>query len=177
MQYENQGVGSSTWAIGTGWMISDDVLVTAGHCVYNWAEGLGRARMIKAYVGYARKRVFDQFSVGEVVVTTAGWLSGGKNKTKDVAFVKLKTAFKYFTSERLFTYDSTPLTGDDEDLFIVGYPADKTWADPTTKATESGAEMYESSGKVSWNLAETEYMLSYRLSTAEGMYIHLNPFE
>ena len=166
MQYKNQGTGSKIWAIGTGWMITNDVLVTAGHCVYNWAEGYGRATSIRAYVGYAGTDVSEQqFSVGEVVATTSGWLAGGKNKTKDVAFVKLKDPFKNI---KPFAYEPTPLKGN-EDLFIVGYPSDKTWTSADGKKTEGGGQMYESTGKVEWNLVETEYMLSYNLSTAGGM--------
>lgn len=148
--------------MGTGWMISSDILVTAGHCAYNW-DGYGRATTIKVYAGYYGK-TWKEYSAGKTVATTAGWLAGSKNKTKDVAFVQLETAFKQVSTP--FTYVSTPLKGN-EDLFIVGYPADKTVA--IGKGTpERGGQMWESKGKIEWNLAETEYMLSYKLSTSGG---------
>ena len=162
IQYEEQSTGSTDYAMGTGWMISSDVLVTAGHCAYNW-DGYGRAKTINVYAGYYGGR-FNEYSAGATVATTAGWLAGSKNKTRDVSFVRLENAFKNISKP--FNYVSTPLQGN-EDLFIVGYPADKTCTDKNNKP-ERGGQMYESKGTIEWNLADTEYMLSYRLSTSGG---------
>lgn len=161
IQYDGQATGSDEYAMGTGWMISSDTLVTAGHCAYNW-DGYGRAKTIKVYAGYYGKS-WTEYSAGKTVATTAGWLAGSKNKTKDVAFVQLQNSFKKVTKP--FTYEPTPLEGN-ENLFIVGYPADKT---VTVDGHQiRGGQMWESKGAIKWNLAETEYMLSYMLSTSGG---------
>jgi V8-like Glu-specific endopeptidase len=41
---------SGTEYVGTGWLIADDIIVTAGHCLYD-SKG-GYLQYIKAYVGY-----------------------------------------------------------------------------------------------------------------------------
>lgn len=162
IQYKKQP-DPIVYAMGTGWMISKDTLVTAGHCAYNW-DGYGRAKTIKVYAGYYAK-TSKEFRAGKTVATTDGWLAGSKNKTKDVAFVKLETAFDHVTP---FTYESTPLEGY-EDLFIVGYPSDRAvTVGGMTGGQERGGQMWESKGTIKWNLVETQYMLSYKLSTSEG---------
>lgn len=35
MRYEGQGKDSTGWYMGTGWLIAPDIMVTAGHNVYN----------------------------------------------------------------------------------------------------------------------------------------------
>jgi V8-like Glu-specific endopeptidase len=145
--------------MATGWMISSDVLVTAGHCAYDWGFNLGRARTIKAYLGYKNGK-WSQFRTGKMIATTAGWLEGSKNKTKDVSFVQLESAFNNVVP---FQYTSTPLANT-EDLYIVGYPADKV--DPKTK--ERGGQMYVGSGSVTYDLRQSDLMLSYHISTAGG---------
>lgn len=40
------------WAMATGWLVRPDIIVTAGHCAYDWGSGkLGRAVRVKAYIG------------------------------------------------------------------------------------------------------------------------------
>lgn len=43
--------GSTKTYVGTGWLIADDLLVTAGHCSYD--RQLGCLKWMKAYIGYA----------------------------------------------------------------------------------------------------------------------------
>lgn len=44
--------GKDIWMMGTGWLIRNDLLVTAGHVVYDKAYGYGAASQIKCYIGY-----------------------------------------------------------------------------------------------------------------------------
>ncbi len=41
--------------MGTGWLINNDTIVTAGHCVYDWSHQLGQLTHVKAYIGYHGK--------------------------------------------------------------------------------------------------------------------------
>ncbi len=45
----------NAWGMGTGWLIAPDLLVTAGHCAYDFGEDTqyGPATIVKAYMGYA----------------------------------------------------------------------------------------------------------------------------
>ena len=38
--------------MGSGWLIRPDLLVTAGHVVYDRNSNLGPATQIKCYIGY-----------------------------------------------------------------------------------------------------------------------------
>lgn len=92
---------------------------------------------MKAYMGYngedSLKSKAVQFRSGQQVVTTQEWLSSSKNRSRDVAFVKLDAPFD---GERPFNIEKTPDHGN-EILGVVGYPLDKTLK------TEPGAQMYE----------------------------------
>jgi V8-like Glu-specific endopeptidase len=153
--------------MATGWLIRGDVLVTAGHCAFDWslkdAEGLGRAFEVKAYIGYYGKASVNdgtvQFRHGVKVVTTEGWLQSGKNRNNDVAFIQLDRPFEDVTP---FEYESTPLQGS-EIIGIVGYPADRIYNE------ESGGQMYEEYRQTRRNLDSSEArVLEYRINTFRG---------
>lgn len=38
--------------MGSGWLIRPDLLVTAGHVVFDKARGCGAATQLKCYIGY-----------------------------------------------------------------------------------------------------------------------------
>lgn len=166
IRFENQTSEDKRWAMGTGWLVKSDLLVTAGHCVYDWSSGLGRASAIKAYIGYDGKASITdansdlQFRQGSRIATTSGWLSCSTNRVNDVAFVQLEDPFKDITP---INYSITPMKNK-EKLGVVGYPADKI------KDSEHGAQMYEEFGDVDYDLSTAfKNMLEYRISTYAGM--------
>lgn len=175
MRYEGQQPGDKSYAMGTGWLIAPDLLVTAGHNVFDWSgygRGLGKAVDIKAYIGYHGRSSINspivQFRSGKVVVTNAQWVVDRNNRHADVAFVKLD---KPFTGNlRLFTYKSTPESGDDM-IGVVGYPADKTLEDADGRE-EKGALMWEQFTSTTYVLDSAKNkgrgMLKYRISTFGG---------
>ncbi|PYH28391.1 ATP synthase F1 [Aspergillus neoniger CBS 115656] len=89
MRYEGQEPDDQRHAMGTGWFVRDDTLVTAGHCAFDWSQndgkGFGRAIEVKAYIGYNGKRSINdpsvQFRHGVQIVTTEGWLQSGPTET------------------------------------------------------------------------------------------------
>ncbi|KAH7324333.1 hypothetical protein B0I35DRAFT_159651 [Stachybotrys elegans] len=171
-KYRDQGDEDNRWAMGSGSLIRHDIVVTAGHCVYDWANGMGRAVRINAYIGYngrdsvKNKDADVQLRRGLRVATTAGWLASSSNRTSDVAFIKLDSGFTGITSQ-LVHHMPTPVKGA-EILGIVGYPGDKFKKDKNGKE-EKGAQMYEAWEHTEWNLeTSTKNMLSYTISTAGG---------
>ena len=164
--------------MGTGWLIRPDLLVTAGHNVYNWSagangEGLGKAVYIKCYIGYHGRDLVGtpavQQRLAKNVVTTAEWLTSKDNRHRDVAFIQVDRPFE--GNLRLFSYLPTPKSGD-EMLGVVGYPADKILID-TDGREEKGAVMYEQFTDVQYNLEDPKNkptMLKYRISTFGGKY-------
>ncbi|KAI0444258.1 trypsin-like serine protease [Xylaria telfairii] len=175
MRYEKQDPSNSAWAMGTGWLISPDTLVTAGHNVYSWGggeEGLGRAVHIRCYIGYHGRDFTNspivQRRYAKTIVTTAEWLTSKDNRHRDVAFIQVDRPFE--GDLRPFSYKSTPWVGDDM-LGVVGYPADKTLTDKDGRE-EKGALMYEMFKDIQYSLDDKRsnplQMLKYRISTFGG---------
>ncbi|KAF8861619.1 trypsin-like serine protease [Acephala macrosclerotiorum] len=172
IRYKDQPDDNS-WGMGTGWLIGPDLLVTAGHCSFDFGEDThyGPATIVKAYMGYSGKANLTeenldsgavQMRMGAKFLTTTGWLqSNGTNRRSDVSFLKLDRPFDgEFTP---FNYRDTPLAGSDT-IGVVGYPADRY-----DVAMEHGARMYEMFAKVNWNLDKDERnMLAYPISTTPG---------
>ena len=167
MHYEKQHPSDTRWAIGTGWLIRPDLIVTAGHCSYDWEHAFGRCFQVKAYVGYngaaSVKTANVQFRRGKKIVTTVGWLKGGANRANDVSFIEVD---KPFTGITPFQFIETPMSGNTY-LGVVGYPGDKRFNNQ--ELGEQGAQMYEEFDNVTWNLDQSaRHMLEYNISTYAG---------
>ncbi|KAK4167810.1 trypsin-like cysteine/serine peptidase domain-containing protein, partial [Cladorrhinum sp. PSN259] len=175
MRYEGQAEEDTAYAMGTGWLISPDTLVTAGHNVFDWSgygQGLGRAVHIKAYIGYHGRENLEspivQSRVAKEIVTTAEWVMSRENRHRDVAIIRLDRPFE--GNLRCFTYKSTPKLAE-EMIGVVGYPADKVLQYEDGRQ-EKGAQMYEQFNDVVYNI-ETDAknpqgMIKYRISTFGG---------
>lgn len=127
LRFDGQGANDN-WAMATGWLISNDTIVTAGHCSYDWEHGLGRLTHVKAYIGYSGNESINdthnyavQFRTGRRVVTTEGWLTDGGLEPNDVSFILVDPPF---TGIKPIKYQPTPMTGTDVVLGVVGYPGD-----------------------------------------------------
>lgn len=166
IQYKNQDADTRAFAIGTGWLIADDLLVTAGHCAYDWGNSMGPAVTVKAYMGYSGKASIGkdsvQFRMGKKIITTAGWLqSEGRDRTSDVSFIQLDRPFKGKLNK--FSFEDTPAQGT-ANLGVVGYPGDKL------RDGEHGAEMFEQFANVNYDVEKSKrHMLEYKISTFGGM--------
>ncbi|KAH8664777.1 trypsin-like cysteine/serine peptidase domain-containing protein [Ilyonectria robusta] len=165
LRYKN---GTSTWAMGSGWLVRDDLLVTAGHNAYDRTLGFGAATQIKCYLGYHGKRSLDsvqtQARYGSKVVTTQEWIQDG-NRPKDVAFIQVNKPFTGNLSP--FSYVDTPAEFDGK-IGLVGYPGDQSVRDKKLM-DERGAGMYETFQSTKYDLATSSLnMIEYRMSTFGG---------
>lgn len=165
--------GTSVWMMGTGWLIQPDLLVTAGHVVYDWSKRLGEAREIRCYVGYNGRASIGESYVqsrsAKKVVTTAEWLADtpDRARTKDLAFIQVDRPFT--GSLQLFSYINTPASAKASNIGIVGYPADKYLRDDETGDDEYGAQMYEEFQYTDYDIAESRRnMVEYKVSTFGG---------
>lgn len=161
--------------MGTGWLITPDIMVTAGHNVYNWSggddeEGLGKAVVIKCHIGYYGKSSVGkdpsvQSRLARRIVTSAEWLQSKNNRHRDFAFIQVD---RPFTGDlRLFTYEPTPMAGN-EMIGVVGYPGDKCITDQTGNE-ERGARMYKQFAETNYDRKTSKFgLLSYRISTFGG---------
>lgn len=159
--------------MATGWLIRPDLVVTAGHCSYDWEHGLGRLTNVKAYIGYCgNESIYDtdnfdvQFRTAISVATTSDWLGGGKNEARDVSFIKVSTPFDNVQSS-LISYAPTPLSGDSV-IGVVGYPGDLMEA----ATSERGAFMYEMYLDTPFDLTTSpSNMLAYQIDTFGGKFL------
>ncbi|KAJ8124263.1 hypothetical protein O1611_g9378 [Lasiodiplodia mahajangana] len=166
LRFEAQEI-DDPWALASGWLIRNDLVVTAGHCAFDHSHGLGRLTHVKAYIGYhGNESINDpsyavQFRTAKQVVTTQNWLEDGSNEAFDVSFILLESPFDDITP---IQYEATPQTGNSK-LGIVGYPGDLMDKD----TGEKGAFMWEMFQETSWNLAtSSSHMLQYKIDTYGG---------
>ncbi|KAK6003121.1 hypothetical protein QM012_000966 [Aureobasidium pullulans] len=161
--FEDPATKEQVWMMGTGWLIRPDLLVTAGHVVFDYSLGYRATVQIKCYIGYngrdSVKGPTCQPRYGQRVITTGEW-SKEPNRAKDVAFIQVARPFE--GNLNLFSYVDTPVS-DQTKLNIVGYPGDKSLGD------ENGAQMYELSKTTDYNLKDDDlHMIHYRISTYGG---------
>ncbi|KAJ5930943.1 hypothetical protein N7466_006436 [Penicillium verhagenii] len=168
-----EGTGAEMSSIGTGWLIRPDVLVTAGHCVFDHAgndgQGWGRLKIMQCHIGYNGRDSLKDPSVqtrfAKRVVTTGEWIDSRDNRHRDVAFVQLEQPFT--GNLRIFSFAPTPMKGV-EMLGVVGYPGDMHTVD-NDGIDEIGAHMYELFQDIKYNLEDAPLkMLQYKLSTFGG---------
>ena len=169
-RFGDEAKGTSTWMMGTGWLVRPDLLITAGHVVYDWGRRLGPVKEMKCYIGYnGRASVMTshvQARFAKKVVTTVEWLEKSDNRQKDVAFVQVDRPFT--GNLRNFLYTDTH-ESDTQVLGVVGYPGDKSLKDEVSDDDEAGAQMYEEFASTSYDLKTSRRnMLEYRISTFGG---------
>jgi V8-like Glu-specific endopeptidase len=151
--------------MGSGWLIRRDLLVTAGHVVFDWGRNFGAADQIRCYIGYNGKESVKSSQVqvrsGAKVVTPVEWIENSGNRRQDVAFIQLDRPFT--GNLRLFSYLDTPEKGNGTYLGVVGYPGDKALQG------EQGAQMYEEFARSDWTIGESpRRMVEYSVSTFSG---------
>ena len=152
------------WTLGTGWLITDDLVVTAGHVVRS--PELGRAVSLKTYAGYHGLHSIGAGDVqtrqGKRVVVSKAYYDNHTDYLCDVALVRLE---KPFENIQPFTHGDTPEQGKGS-IGVVGYPADK---DRNSDDGDLGPFMYEQFAHTLWNLHQSRSnLLQYRISTFGG---------
>ncbi|RGP62531.1 glutamyl endopeptidase [Fusarium longipes] len=88
IRFEKQLSGDDRWAQGTGWLIADNLVVTAGHCAFDHTYNFGKAVKIRAYISYDGKGSIEkpdvQFRQGVKIATTKEWIASDINRANDV---------------------------------------------------------------------------------------------
>lgn len=161
--------------MGSGWLIEPDLMVTAGHNVYNWAgpDGdtpLGQAVTIQCHIGYHGEDSVGndpsvQSRMAKRCVTSAEWLQNKKNRHRDFAIIQVDRPFT--GNLRLFRFENTPSQGN-ESIGVVGYPGDMRIRNKSGKM-EAGALMYMQFAGTAYNRNTSKLgLLTYRISTFGG---------
>ena len=148
--------------VGTGFMISENIMVTAAHCVYRKSRRpLGPAHTIEACFGYENGNLRER-RYGEVVLTSKEWMDRGSDPTRDIAVVRLSPRSTYSAQWPLRPFQPAKIDSPDEGwLFVVGHPTDRG---------DGGKNMQEGSGYVRWDFSGVEQRLPYDISTHRGKF-------
>ncbi len=165
--------------MATGWLISSDTLVTAGHVAYDHTYNFGPAIKIMCYIGYNGADSVNnpaaqvQTRFGKRVVTTVEWLDN-QSRLRDLAFIRLQSPFQGTAAElRYFQFQNTDESGA-ATLYVVGYPGDKLLKRLKKDEDEQGAQMYEGSNTIKWDITKSkDNMIEYNpdeISTAGGRF-------
>jgi V8-like Glu-specific endopeptidase len=83
MSYAN---GQGDEYIGTGWLIDNDLVATAGHCVFDWKAKGAFLKYIKCYFGYDGIRSPGLYRYGVAAACPAEYLKA-ESDVHDVGFV------------------------------------------------------------------------------------------
>lgn len=147
---------SETWTTATGWLLKDDIVVTAAHCVYNNSQ---RATSVKVCIGYNAKGSKDanvsaaceQRFVNRIALPLE-WITA-ETEPHDMAFLQLKSPFQNVTP----IVCDTPEINAWRQLTVIGYPTD------LGTSGEPGGEMCEMKIDRDINLKRTRWnMLAYQ---------------
>ncbi|KAL4869591.1 hypothetical protein BDV12DRAFT_208399 [Aspergillus spectabilis] len=151
----------NSWVTATGFLVRDDTVATAGHCVYDWQEQLGRLSEVKVYIGYTGKHNVDnaevEFRHGKRVATTPEWMEKGGRREADLAFIKLNKPFNEVTP---IQYRDTP-ESDKGVIGVVGYSTD------LEDHGETGGQLYECFVEAKWDLSRSQ-VLEYQVDAWGG---------
>ncbi|KAF4452094.1 hypothetical protein F53441_5027 [Fusarium austroafricanum] len=98
-RFANKLTGHSIWKIGTGLLISPDLVVAGSEVVYDAEYQLGAATQVKCYIGYRGRSTSDiQPRYGQRVVFSAEWTEGYERRSRDIAFIQVAQPFAMMTS-------------------------------------------------------------------------------
>ncbi|KAI0858421.1 trypsin-like cysteine/serine peptidase domain-containing protein [Xylaria cubensis] len=103
-------------ARATGWLVSNDTVATAGHCVYD--ERYGCLTSVVVMSGYGLPNMKTEFRQGVFAATHWRWYKAFEAE-HDLAFIKLNKPFK-----KAGTVPWTLTPAGEQFIKVAGYPAD-----------------------------------------------------
>jgi V8-like Glu-specific endopeptidase len=147
---------------GTGFLIDNNHLITAGHCVYDH-DGRFHAKQVKVYIGYEGQNVVPESQVRYANhIALGGNFYSAHHKDNDLAIITLNRAFGDSTGTGMgFKYHIDIM----RNMNIAGYPAKL----PKSPKDMRGKIMYSalSSGEKRY---QSEAMLTYKIPTSAGKF-------
>ncbi|KAJ3548923.1 hypothetical protein NM208_g758 [Fusarium decemcellulare] len=137
---------------GTGWLVNNWTVATAGHLVY---KANRPAMKIDVIISNRFGSPHQVKQPGVHVMAHWGWIKSFEVK-HDLAFVRLGRPFD--ESEPLPFKQNTLVKEENRKIWTLGYPAN----------LDRGEAMYECKKTATWDLEKPLGVLEYDLSTAEG---------
>jgi len=152
MRYSKTQPGD--WYIGSGWVIDQYHIATAGHCAYDSEDG--PVVEMNIFTGYKGREDFSEMRKAVKVSTTKQFVTGYL-RAFDLAVIKLE---KPFTDVVPLSWKPTPVPLNAV-IGVVGYPSDKK------EGGEGGARMYEMFVETKWQ-PDKDNTLAYKIDTWKG---------
>ncbi|KAM3447585.1 hypothetical protein MY3296_008574 [Beauveria thailandica] len=169
--------GRNFWTMGTGCLIRDDLILTAGHNVCSDTYQ-SRAIRVKCWIGYRGRKLSNHPGVQHRnalnIATTEPWhlhTSGhmprdpAMARRRDMAMIQVAEPFKGNLNP--FKYIDTPSPLNSGYIIVVGYPGDKH---PENHEADAGGCMFEARCPADYDLANEKYnhMITYEVDTYGG---------
>ncbi|KAF1987273.1 trypsin-like serine protease [Aulographum hederae CBS 113979] len=145
---------------GTGWLIDNETIITAGHNLYSPQEK-SYAEKVTAYVGATKGKTHPiraETREGRFAAVHWGYYTA-KLKQNDMAVIKLAKGFDHVTAivPKAAPIRATML------IEVVGYPGDLG-----VKGKGEGWVMYRSRGTKSYDLEKDEFLICHQCDTFGG---------
>jgi len=154
--------------MGTGYLISLDTLVTAGHCVHD--PNYGAATSIHCFIGYRGPLVQEgrQHCTARAVIAPSAWVIN-RDVQQDFGVVRLSRSFEGAVNILpLQIYAALSSFPSGATIGVVGYPG----AGPMNynhRGLEKGAKMYKAFVEVGEPSVKIEEgRLKYKITTYRG---------
>jgi glutamyl endopeptidase len=157
----------------TGWLVSKDTLVTAGHCVYSLTSKWRDASAFRIYPGYSDNYTPYGSCGVKAIYSSYGWVMAA-DSTADIGLLKLDCSignstgyFGYFAASSV---DNTSVT-------INGYPGDKNdarqqWASIGTISRSTDSKLYYDNDTYGGMSGSPIWVRNSNNDTAWGIGIH-----
>lgn len=149
--------------IGSGFVLSDSAIVTAGHCVYEYITDPINGRWVSS-IRVAPAYENGSMPYGSVTATSFSCGSGWSSKsdvTQDWGLIHVNNNFTSRCGRLGLRYQSNSYVG--SDVFVAGYPVRKG---DSLEMVVNGMYMYADRDELDW---DSSSMVSYsKVDTSDG---------
>lgn len=158
LYFENADGGTCRCS-ATGWLVTDSIVATSGHCAHN--QGVGKLIKADIYVAYKTKQ--EQVRSGMRVAVERDW-HDSYAAGSDIAFIHID---RPFDNTQPMRFKDTPPTGCNK-IAVCGYPL-----------TDDGAKrmLYSRKGRQNWCFTSHQRLVQYDLDSWFGKYRGLCMFD
>jgi V8-like Glu-specific endopeptidase len=158
----------NSWWVGTGWLIDDQTLITAGHNVFLRKRG-GFAKQVNVYPGRNGNVIAHRFHAAKLDAT-ADWKNQG-SAAADYGFIRLNRRTTGLGSFGFGVLQNNEWN--DKFLHVVGYPGSKSktmWGHARKAKSVSASVIYYDTDTEGGQSGSPVFFMSQGLPVAVGIH-------